>query len=127
MEKLKNRFVILAKAGIQTQTTNKKTKKVILAFVKHPCVYIMASDINGTLYIGVTSNLLKRVYEHKEHTITGFTQRHAVIKLVYFEHCDDMYTAITREKQLKKWKRDWKIRLISEKNPSWKDLYNDLL
>ncbi|NHN36106.1 GIY-YIG nuclease family protein [Pseudomaricurvus alcaniphilus] len=94
---------------------------------KQPCVYILASKRNGTLYIGVTSNLVRRIWEHKQNLIAGFTQKHQVHKLVYFELADDMYAAITREKQLKKWNRQWKIRLIETQNPEWRDLYSDLI
>ena len=94
---------------------------------KQPCVYILASQRNGTLYIGVTSDLIKRVWEHKNNCVEGFTKKYGVHQLVYFEFHDDMVSAITREKQLKKWKRDWKLRLIEEQNPDWKDLYEGLL
>ena len=86
----------------------------------------MASKPNGTLYIGVTSNLGKRVWEHKENLIKGFTKKYSVHRLVYFEAHDDMYSAMTREKQIKKWNRTWKIRLIKEMNPNWDDLYESL-
>lgn len=95
--------------------------------MKRPCVYILASQRKGTLYIGVTSDLIKRIWEHKNDLAKGFTQQYGVYRLVYFEQHDDMNTAITREKQLKKWNRDWKIRLIEENNPEWKDLYESLL
>ena len=94
--------------------------------MKEPTVYILASGQSGTLYIGVTSGLLKRVYEHKEHVVPGFTKKYGVTKLVYFEQFGDMPAAILREKQLKKWNRAWKIRLISERNPTWRDLCDDL-
>lgn len=89
-------------------------------------VYILASKRNGTLYIGVTNDLKRRVYEHKSNLIEGFTKAYHVHRLVYFEKIDDAYQAILREKRLKKWKRAWKIELIEEKNPEWKDLYGDL-
>ena len=89
-------------------------------------VYITASKRNGTLYIGVTSNLKKRVYEHKEGLVEGFTKKYNVDKLVYFETTNDINSAIQREKQLKKWKRDWKIKLIEKENPCWIDLYYNL-
>jgi putative endonuclease len=90
------------------------------------CVYILASRKNGVLYIGVTSDLKKRIHQHKESLIPGFTQRYKVYRLVYFEEHSDIRDAITREKQLKKWNRAWKIRLIETMNPEWKDLYYDL-
>ncbi len=89
-------------------------------------VCILASKPHGTLYIGVTNNLIKRVYEHRNDLVGGFTQRYAVHHLVYYEVCTDAATAIWREKRLKKWNRAWKIRLIESKNPEWRDLYHDL-
>jgi len=86
-------------------------------------VYILASKKNGVLYIGVTNNLLRRVYEHKKKLIKGFTTKYFVSKLVYFEETDSIGAAIQREKQLKKWYRKWKIELIKSVNPEWKDLY----
>jgi putative endonuclease len=91
-----------------------------------PAVYILGSRRNGTLYIGVTSDLVKRVHEHKQDLINGFTRQYQVHQLVYFELHEDMFSAITREKQLKKWKRAWKIRLIEQDNPGWRDLYEDI-
>jgi len=89
-------------------------------------VYITASKRNGTLYIGVTSNLKKRIYEHKESIIVGFTKKYKVNKLVYFETTNDINSAILREKQMKKWKREWKLKLIEKENPCWIDLYDNL-
>ncbi|MBI5299923.1 MAG: GIY-YIG nuclease family protein [Deltaproteobacteria bacterium] len=89
-------------------------------------VYIMASQRNGTLYIGVTSDIVRRVYEHKNNLIKGFTEKYKVHRLVYVEETDDVSVAITREKQLKKWKRSWKLRLIESMNPEWRDLHNEL-
>ena len=89
-------------------------------------VYILASKRNGTLYIGTTSDLIRRVYEHKLKLIGGFTEKYNTDKLVYFEETNDVNVAITREKQLKKWNREWKIKLIEERNSSWKDLYNEI-
>ena len=86
-------------------------------------VYIMASKRNGTLYIGMTNDLLKRVYEHKKKLIDGFTKKYNVSMLVYFEQTNDVSYAIQREKQLKWWKRKWKIDLIESMNSEWKDLY----
>ena len=90
-------------------------------------VYIMASARNGTLYIGVTSNLVKRVWEHREGVVEGFTKDYGVKSLVFYEIHDNAENAITREKQLKKWNRLWKLRLIEEKNPEWRDLFNDII
>ncbi|MBE0370956.1 GIY-YIG nuclease family protein [Pseudoalteromonas sp. MMG013] len=88
-----------------------------------PTTYILASKPNGTLYIGVTRDLKKRIYEHKGHLIDGFTKRYNVTQLVYFETHADMYHAINREKQLKNWRRQWKVNLIEKVNPQWDDLY----
>jgi putative endonuclease len=86
-------------------------------------VYILANGKHGTIYIGVTSNLIKRVYEHKEGLVAGFTKQYDVKKLVYYEIFGDITEAIQREKHLKKWNRDWKIKRIEESNPDWADLY----
>ena len=86
-------------------------------------IYILANKRNGTLYIGVTSNLVKRAYEHKSSIIDGFTKKYNIHKLVYYEISDDIESAIRREKQLKKWNRKWKLELIEKNNPKWKDLY----
>ena len=86
----------------------------------------MASKRNGTLYIGVTNDLVKRVYEHKNGLIEGFSKKYGVRMLVYYEQTNDSYSAIEREKRLKKWKRQWKIELIQKSNPGWRDLYFDL-
>ena len=90
-------------------------------------VYILASKRNGTLYIGVTSNLIKRIYEHKNNLIEGFTKKYNIHNLVYYEITEDVNSAIAREKQLKRWKRNWKIELIEKNNPEWKDLYFELI
>ena len=89
-------------------------------------VYILASKRNGTLYIGVTNDLVKRVHEHKNGMIEGFTKKYGVHMLVYYEQTNDSYSAIEREKRLKRWKRQWKIELIQKSNPEWRDLYYDL-
>jgi len=89
-------------------------------------VYILASKRNGTLYIGISSNLLDRVYKHKKGVYDGFTKKYKVNKLVYYEVYADVREAINREKQLKNWKREWKIELIEKDNPTWRDLFNDL-
>jgi putative endonuclease len=94
--------------------------------MKQYYVYVLASKRNGTLYIGVTNNLVRRVNEHKQQTVEGFTERYNVNVLVYYEIFDDIRLAITREKRLKAWKREWKIRLIEERNPEWKELYHEL-
>src|SRR5687768_6392518 len=89
---------------------------------RSPFVYILASGFRGTLYIGVTSDLPARIWEHREGIKSGFAKRYAVHRLVYFEPFDDMDSAIAREKQLKRWHRQWKINLIEEQNPRWEDL-----
>jgi putative endonuclease len=94
--------------------------------MKHYFVYILASRKNGTLYIGVTNNLARRIYEHKNDLTEGFTKKYGVHELVYFEMTTDIISAIAREKALKKWNRAWKIRLIEKDNPQWKDLYADI-
>jgi putative endonuclease len=88
-------------------------------------VYILASKRNGTLYTGVTDNLLRRVYEHKKKLHKGFSQKYGVDKLVYFENYNEINLAIAREKQIKKWNRVWKLKKIEVSNPDWKDLYYD--
>jgi putative endonuclease len=95
--------------------------------IRRPAVYILASKRNGTLYIGVTSDLQKRTWEHKSNTVEGFTKKHGVHQLIYYELHDDMVSAITREKQMKKWDRAWKLELIEKHNPDWKDLWNDII
>jgi len=87
----------------------------------------MASEKNGTLYIGVTSNLLNRVSQHKNKELKGFTEKYNIKKLVYYEIFSDSLSAITREKHIKKWNREWKINLIEKDNPGWKDLYKELI
>ena len=89
-------------------------------------VYILASKKNGTLYIGVTNALKRRVGEHKANLFEGFTKKYSVHDLVYFESYNDIKDALIREKRLKKWNREWKIKLIKELNPEWRDLYDDL-
>jgi putative endonuclease len=96
------------------------------SFQKQFYVYILANKRNGTLYIGVTSDLVKRVWEHKNHLVDGFTKKYNVDKLVYYEIHQNSVQAIGREKRLKYWKRDWKIALIEKQNPEWNDLYDDL-
>jgi len=90
-------------------------------------VYIMASQKNGTLYVGVTNDLVRRVYEHKNNLTDGFTKQYAVHTLVWFESTESIEAAITREKQLKNWKREWKIALFEPTNPDWNDLYDSIL
>jgi putative endonuclease len=94
---------------------------------RQPCVYILASRRNGTLYVGVTSDLVKRVWEHKNDLVVGFTQRYAVHALVWFERHETMDSAISREKAIKEWRRRWKLKLIEEQNPDWRDLYDDIV
>ena len=94
---------------------------------KLPCVYILASRRNGTLYVGVTSDLVKRVWEHKSDLVEGFTKRYGAHLLVWYEVHSEMLEAIAREKRLKGWKRRWKLDLIESGNPAWRDLYGDLI
>ena len=95
--------------------------------IKQPCVYMLASKRNGTLYVGVTSDLMKRLWEHKNDMVEGFTKRYGVHMLVWHEQHETMESAIAREKAIKEWKRKWKLELIEKENPGWKDLHNDLL
>ena len=94
---------------------------------RQPAVYIMATKPNGTLYIGVTSDLVKRVTGHKSDLVDGFTKRYGVHRLVYYELHGDMMSAIARERQLKKWNRAWKLELIEMENPEWRDLTDEIL
>jgi len=95
--------------------------------VKLPCVYLMASRRNGTLYIGVTSNLVQRVWQHKHDVVDGFTSQYGVHRLVWFEQHETMASAIARERALKEWRRAWKLVLIEESNPEWRDLYEEIV
>ena len=106
--------VIPAKAGIQIQ-------------MKQPCVYILASQRNGTLYVGVTSDLIKRISDHKDDAVEGFTEKYGVHILVWFEQHETMESAISREKAIKEWKRAWKLELIEKMNPEWLDLYPEII
>jgi putative endonuclease len=89
-------------------------------------VYILASRRNGTLYVGVTNELARRIYEHKHDAVAGFTKKHGVHHLVHFEEFGEILEAIAREKRLKRWLRKWKLELIEKNNPQWRDLYDDL-
>jgi putative endonuclease len=95
--------------------------------IKQPAVYILASERNGTLYIGVTSDLVKRIWEHKNNLVKGFTQRYNVHNIVWYELHESMNSAIEREKQMKEWKRAWKLKLIEKSNPNWNDLYDSII
>ncbi len=94
--------------------------------MKLPCVYILTSKRNGTLYIGVTSDLVTRIWQHKNNLVESFSKQYGVHTLVWYESHDTMESAIAREKALKKWRRDWKLELIERDNPGWRDLYEDL-
>ena len=94
---------------------------------KQPAVYILASKRNGTLYIGVTSDLIKRIWEYKNDLVKGFTKHYNVHRLVWYELHESLESAITREKRLKNWKRKWKLELIESKNPKWEDLYHKIV
>ena len=94
--------------------------------MKQPAVYLLASRPNGSLYVGVTSNLPQRIWQHRNDAVDGFTRKYGVHLLVYFELHDDMTIAISREKQLKHWNRAWKIALIEQTNPTWRDLWPDI-
>jgi len=90
-------------------------------------IYIITNHTNSTIYIGVTSDLIKRIYEHKNKLADGFSKKYNLCKLVYYEKFDDIENAILREKQLKNWHRDWKENLIKDRNPNWDDLYDDII
>ena len=94
---------------------------------KQPYVYLLASHCNGTLYVGVTSNLIARVWQHREHLADGFSRRYNVDCLVWYEAHPTMDSAIQREKRIKKWNRAWKVRLVDDMNPSWRDLWPDIV
>jgi putative endonuclease len=90
-------------------------------------IYILANKRNGTLYVGMTNDLARRVYEHKNDFVQGFTKKYGVHCLVYYEQCDDFDSALQREKQIKEWKRAWKLELIEKVNPLWKDLFEEII
>jgi putative endonuclease len=113
-------------SGIGSVRAYTAEKCCILAEVNYYYVYILASKPYGTLYIGVTNDLVRRVWEHKNDFVEGFTKKYGVHRLVYYEQCGEAESAITREKQMKKWKRQWKIELIMKDNPGWKDLYPEI-
>ena len=94
--------------------------------MKSPCVYVLANNPKGTLFIGVTSNLTQRVWQHKNDLVEGFTERYGVHRLVWYEVHETMESAIMREKALKKWNRAWKVELIENSNPNWADLYDEI-
>ncbi len=93
---------------------------------KSPCVYLLASDRNGTLYVGVAGSLVERVWQHREHVVAGFTDKYDVTRLVWYELHHTMESAIVGEKQIKKWNRAWKVKVIETMNPSWRDLWPDV-
>ncbi|MGH8031608.1 MAG: GIY-YIG nuclease family protein [Luteimonas sp.] len=93
---------------------------------RQPCVYLLASDRNGTLYLGVTSDLIARTWQHREHVVDGFTTKYQITRLVWYELHGTMESAIQREKRIKKWNRAWKVNLIDEMNSSWRDLWPDI-
>ena len=95
--------------------------------VRQPAVYILVNKPNGTLYIGVTSDLLMRAWEHRNDMTEGFTKRYGIHRLVYYELYEDMVSAITREKQMKKWNRSWKLELVERQNPDWNDLWEGIV
>lgn len=99
----------------------------IIELMKESYVYIITNRRNGTLYIGASTDLIRRIFEHKQKFVDGFSKQHDLKHLVYFESHPDIQSACLREKQMKTWKRAWKIRLIEEKNPYWRDLYEDLI
>ena len=98
-----------------------------MKIVKQPTVYILANQRNGTLYIGVTSDLIKRVWQHREGLVDGFTKQHQVKMLVWYEQHETMESAICKEKAMKKWKRQWKLTTIEKNNPRWTDLWDTII
>ena len=125
-----NTPVIPADAGIQNHQnilfTNGQSDKFI-SVMGSSFVYILANNRNGTLYVGVTSDLVKRIWEHKNDVVEGFTKRYGVHSLVWYEEHDSIENAIQREKNIKRWYRDWKLELIEQFNPTWRDLYEDVV
>ena len=115
-------FVTPAKAGVQSYLHQSKSPNIT-----QPCVYILASKRNGTLYVGVTSDIARRVWEHKSEPIESFTKRYRIHHLVYAEFHETMPDAILREKRIKKWRRAWKLNLIEQNNPEWRDLFEDVI
>lgn len=120
--------------AIYVQKVRYNTKLfVILNLIQDPkamnqyYIYIMSNRKNGVLYIGVTNNLIRRVFEHREHQAKGFTDKYNLTRIVYYEVASDITSAITREKQLKAWRRQWKIDLINKANPDWSDLYGGII
>ena len=111
-------FVVPAEAGTQWTGSMRERK---------PCIYMLASKRNGTLYVGVTSDLVKRIWEHRNDVVEGFTKKYRVHALVWYEFHETMESAIVREKAVKEWKRAWKLRRIEETNPEWMDLYDSIL
>ncbi len=98
-----------------------------LQTIKQPAVYILSSKRNGTLYVGVTTNLVQRIWQHKNNLVEGFTQKYHIHQLVYYELHQDISQAILREKQIKKWNRQWKLELIEAMNPQWGDLWGQII
>jgi putative endonuclease len=115
----------LVSGSLNKKTTPQTQKTFTINSMKNYYTYILTNKNNTTLYIGVTSNLEKRLYEHKNGLIDGFTKKYNCHKLVYFEHAIDVHSAISREKQLKNWHREWKLNLIRESNPDFRDLSLD--
>jgi len=113
--------------AIDSEAAQARRAEAGIQKMKNFYVYILANKRNGTLYIGVTSDLIKRVWEHKNKLVDGFSKRYNTNILVYFEQATDARSAITREKQIKTWKREWKLELIEKENPEWQDLYEQLM
>ena len=120
-------LVIPAKAGIQGFVCYPGRRPGIQEAYEAILRLYLSKQKNGTIYTGITSDLLKRVWEHKSKVVEGFTKEYDVNRLVYFEYHDDPESAILREKQIKKWKRQWKLELIEKENSAWNDLYEDLM
>jgi putative endonuclease len=125
----KVRHPVLDTGSINLMLTNRKNRKRKMNQQQQKTyyIYILASKKNGTLYIGLTNDLVKRVCEHKERVVKGFTEKYHVNQLVYYEIHSSSYEAVSRERQMKKWNREWKIKLVEKTNPDWNDLYLSII
>jgi putative endonuclease len=118
-----SRQALIRETAGMTKRKWTSSRLALNSMIKQPAVYILASRKNGTLYVGVTSDLVKRIWEHRNDVVEGFTNRYGVHQLVWYEIHESMDSAIQREKRLKEWKRKWKVQLIENRNPNWEDLY----
>ena len=114
-------------SSARLQSMRHKRTRLYFSRMKQPAVYLLASHRNGTLYVGVTSDLVRRIWQHRTHAAEGFTDKYGVTQLMWYEQHDTMESAIRREKSIKKWNRAWKINLIEKANPQWQDLWPEIL